>query len=504
MKQVRAVDLMGYGQQRSRELGPEQQQELLRCKGSFFAFLPYWRFRNRETGEVSSFASLWPGQQDFAELMMREKWIFALKAGKLGFTELECAYDAWVLRFGPRNARVHVFSKDHPAAQELVNYIRYGLKRLPGWMQLPVSDEPGSDSTTSLKLNAGWDDTRTLRSYAASPNAAIDQSATHVHVDELSHMQFARELWYAIETSVAPEGSLHVVTRGAGDDVFSAELWRTAEAGTSKLVPFFAPWHARPDRDAGWREGQSGTLLSHHLLRFAPETAEDALAGDETAEYIPLEVWDRCYDPSLPSLDIIDRTPYVLGVDASVTNDMFAIVVASRRPDMHDAPAIRGCKVWDPAKSGGRIDFDEIERWIRWFCDGGCRNQHPRSQPLPGCADCDRKHFPIGKRYVAQIAYDPYQLEAMMQRFWDVAWASEFDQGKERLMADSSLSHLALRGLLAHNGSTALREHVSNARAKIPVDEDNKLRIVKRSPSKKIDLVVAASMAVHRVMELNL
>ena len=32
----------------------------------------------------------------------------------------------------------------------------------------------------------------------------------------------------------------------------------------------------------------------------------------------------------------------------------------------------------------------------------------------------------------------------------------------------------------------------------------DKLRIVKRSPSKKIDLVVAASMAVHRVMELNL
>ncbi len=504
MKQVRAVDLMGYGQQRSRELTPEQQQELLRCKTSFFAFVPYWRFRNRETGEVSSFASLWPGQQDFAELMMRQKWIFALKAGKLGFTELECAYDAWVLRFGPRNARVHVFSKDHPASQELVRYIRFGLKHLPHWMQLPVSDEAGSDSTTSLKLNAGWDDTRTLRSYAASPNAAIDQSATHVHVDELSHMQFARELWYAIETSVAPGGSLHIVTRGAGDDVFSAELWRTAEAGTSRLVPFFAPWYARPDRDRQWREEQSGTLHQHYLLRFAPETAEDALAGDETAEYIPMEIWDQCHDENLPKLLPGDRTPLVMGVDAAVTGDQFAIVLVSRHPQDRSRVAIRACKVWSPADFGGRIDFHHVERFIFWLLRGGCPKEHPQVAPEQGCYDCHRQHFPYPGFNIRQIAYDPYQMESMVQRLNSIVWCRPFNQGTDRLRADAGMASLALRGYLVHNGSSAMREHVQNARAKLQPDEDSKLRIVKRAPDKKIDLVVAASMAVHEAMRLNL
>lgn len=506
MRLLSARDLMGYGRERRRALNPQQREELHRCRESFLHFLPYWRFRNRETGEVCSFGDLWPGQREFAELMTREPWLFALKAGKLGFTELECAYDGWVLRFGPRNARVHLFSKDHPAAQELVRYVRFGLSHLPSWMQLPLADEAGSSSTTSIKLDAGWDDTRALVAYAASANAAIDQSASHVHLDELAHMQFAQDLWYAVETSVAPGGSCHIVTRGAGEDVFAAELWRSAENGTGRLHPFFAPWSARPDRDQGWREEQGAHLHAHQLLRFAPETAADALAGDETAEYIPLEVWDRCHDPSLKTLRPEDDTPIVLGVDASVTGDMFAVVAVSRRPNRPDEPAIRACKAWSPADFGGRIDFDYVENWLRVICDGGCPQGHPRSNPDGECQDCRRRHFPIPPHNVVQIAYDPYQLEGLMQRLKqsESAWCRAFNQTTDRLQADASFAHLALRGALVHNGDSRMRDHIGNARAKLQADEDSRMRVVKKAPDRKIDLVVAASMAVSEAMRLNL
>jgi phage terminase large subunit-like protein len=104
------------------------------------------------------------------------------------------------------------------------------------------------------------------------------------------------------------------------------------------------------------------------------------------------------------------------------------------------------------------------------------------------------------------MTYDRYQMEEMAQRLRRdrVAWCKEFPQGTERLIADSKLHQLALRRALAHNGDEGLREHVLNARAKLSRDEDSKMRIIKRARNRKIDLVVAASMAVDRVLHLNI
>ena len=241
-------------------------------------------------------------------------------------------------------------------------------------------------------------------------------------------------------------------------------------------------------------------------MHFAPECPEDALAGDDTAVYIPMEIWDRCVDRSLPELQPGDRTPIVLGVDASVTGDMFAVVAVSRHPQRPEDPAIRACKAWRPSDSGGRVDFNETERFIRLVCGGGCSNAHPRKMRDPSCTACAAGDFSIPPHNVIQLAYDPYQLEDMVQRLErdGVVWCQEFPQGNERLIADGRLHKLALRGALAHDGDPMLREHIGNARAKLSKDEDSRMRIIKRAPSRKVDLAVAASMAVDRVLYLNL
>ncbi len=498
---------MGFDDEDGRDLTPDQMAELEACRNSFRHFLPHWQFTNRETGEITSFSSLWQGQEQFARLIESESWIFALKAGKLGFTELECAYDAWVALFRQANSRVHLFSRDARAAQELLTPLRFGLTHLPAWMQLPVmGDEPGGDTVNSLKLEAGADDIRRIISYAAGPHVSIDQTATHSHVDELAHMPFPDRTWSAIQSTVAPHGSCHIVTRGAGDDNYVATLWTAAETGTSRLTPFFAPWTARPGRDRAWREEQAVTMPYQGLLHFAPESPEDALAGDDTAIYIPLEVWDRCYDPDLQPLAPGDQTPIVLGVDASVTGDMFGVVAVSRHPERHDAPAIRACKGWSPSESGGRIDFDDVERFIRFICGGGCPAGHPKEMPHPSCQACAAGDFSLPPHKVVQIAYDMYQMEDMVQRLRRerVVWCDEFPQTTERQIADGLMLRLALRGVLAHNGDPLLREHIGNARAKLSKEDDSRMRIIKRAPNRKIDLAVAASMAVRRVLYLNL
>ncbi len=273
-------------------VSPEQQNEVVQCALSFRRFLRHWHFKNRETGAVSAFGScdcepqhpwaLWPGQEEFASAMEAHPWLFGLKAGKLGFTELECAFDGWVARFRQPNARIHLFSKDDDASKLLLEYVRFGLTHLPEWMQLPVMEGvAGGNNTRSLKLYASPDDERVIVSFPASPNVSIDQSATHTHVDELARMLFTEQTWTAIETTVAPTGSCHIVTRGAGDANYSATIYKKAVAGESKLYPFFASWHMRPDRDAGWYDQERREHTDIGIKQFAPRTWQEALSGGE-------------------------------------------------------------------------------------------------------------------------------------------------------------------------------------------------------------------------------
>ena len=502
---ILATALMGFDDEDDDQpaLTSAQLAERQTCSNSFLYFVRYWQFRNRETGEISSFASLWEGQLEFALRMVEQRWVFALKAGKLGFTELECAYDAWVALFRQPNARVHLFSRDAAAARDLLRYIRFGILHLPEWLRFPIhAEEPGSDTMTSLKLDAGPDDVRTIVSYAAGPHVSIDQSATHVHVDELARMPHPEETWSAIQSTVAPSGSCHIVTRGNDGD-FIMMLWEAAEAGEGLLMPYFAAYTARP-RPEAWKVDQSGTMSMQQLLHFAPETAAEALAGDETSEYIAAATWNACYDEKLTQLRAGSREPIVLGVDAAVTGDCFAVVAVSRHPQRHDDVAIRNCKVWRPSDHGGRVDFDEVERFIRWVIQGGCPQQHPPSMPLDGCRDCAAGNFTAPAYNVVMVTYDPYQMESMAQRLKSIVWCFPFPQGREREIADSQMHKLALRGQLTHTGIAELGEHVLNARAKLSKDEDSRMRMIKRSPSRKIDLAVAASMAIDRCRYLNI
>ena len=488
--------------------------ELKACAEDFRHFLRYWHFKNRESGEVLTFTNLWPGQEALADQMAEHKWVFALKAGKLGFTELEIAFDAWVAIFGPPNARVHLFSKDSDASRELLRYLKFGLFKLPSWMRVRFNQEQAGGLTArSVRFRASWmgpDDERTVVSYAATGNVAIDQTATHNHVDELSHMQDAEALWNSVATTVAPEGSCHIVTRGAGDSVYSATLWEAAQSGSSKLVAFFAPYDARPGRDAAYRAREAASLTDLGLSYFLPETPEDALRGDDTSPYIPLERWDQLLH-ELPPMRPGDRTPLVIALDAAVSSDCFAVVGATRHPDRPDDVAIRFSKIWKPSDfPDGRIDFREPENLVRLLCKGGCRAGHAR--PLPkeklrdDCEFCQKEEWALQPMNVVEVTYDPHQLVDMEQRLTraGIAYMSAFEQGQERLIGDGLMYRMAMQGTLTHHGDSNLREHIGNAKAQIPKGEDAKMRIVKKAPQRKVDAAVAAAMAVKRCLDLPL
>jgi phage terminase large subunit-like protein len=68
---------------------------------------------------------------------------------------------------------------------------------------------------------------------------------------------------------------------------------------------------------------------------------------------------------------------------------------------------------------------------------------------------------------------------------------------KERLQADADLLQIVLESRIVHDGNGILRDHMRNADKSVDTT-GSRLRIVKRVESRKIDAVVALSMACYQ------
>jgi phage terminase large subunit-like protein len=164
------------------------------------------------------------------------------------------------------------------------------------------------------------------------------------------------------------------------------------------------------------------------------------------------------------------HTPLVIALDAAKggeTNlpDCFAMVAVSRQGEIVQ---VRYCGIWTPNPV---LDFEPIENELVRLCQ---------------------------QFSVIEVAYDPYQLHDMATRLKKrgIANFREFSQGKDRLMADKQLQDLIMSRRIAHDGNPLLRQHIDNANIKKGGPDG--VRIVKRSPSLKVDAAVALSMAASR------
>jgi hypothetical protein len=262
---------------------PDDLDLLIRLATDFRAFLDVWQFRAQEAGEIQVLGEvLWEAQEEFVRMTAApealdqhtgKSWVYFLKARKLGETTIACAYDAWVMRARDTNARVHLFSRRDDAAQELLAAVRFGLERLPAWLQLPVTRK----TTHEYQLGAGPDDRRLAKAYPADRETAVENSCTHGHVDEWARMGNPCKVWQAIEPTMA--GSCHIVTTGLGPTNYSSTYWRKCLAGDARHHPCFIGALARPDRTETWLKGKRASMDEQQFRQEYPSSWEDALFG---------------------------------------------------------------------------------------------------------------------------------------------------------------------------------------------------------------------------------
>jgi len=190
--------------------------------------------------------------------------------------------------------------------------------------------------------------------------------------------------------------------------------------------------------------------------------------------FVPLEWWDpgcRMAPADVPPY-APGRDPLVVALDAAVSGDTFGMVGLSRHGDRTH---VRYVRKW-VAPAGGKIDYSGPREEIRRLA-----NEHN----------------------VICFTYDPYQLHSLMTDLSQElsVWMRVFGQQAERLIADKELYDAIQGHRVGHNGEPELIEHIQNANVK--TEGDNKMRIVKRSETSKVDLAVCLSMANHVAMKLN-
>lgn len=255
---------------------------------------------------------------------------------------------------------------------------------------------------------------------------------------------------------------------GQIDLSYDAHDLRDIEVFENKAARLFTLWNTRPRLPF-----QSPEYYAQESALLDP-TEFNRVHRNQWASsadiFVPSEWWESCKS-EVPT--ITDKDSIVIGIDAAVSNDSFAIVAVSKH---EQSIHVRYVNEWKPPK-GGQIDFREPELELRRL---------------------------IKEYKVVCVVYDAYQLHDLMTRLGNerIAWFEAFGQTRPRLEADKALYDMIRDRRIKHNGDAILTAHVQNANRSL--EKDNKMRIIKRAEHLKIDCVVALSMAAHQALSLNI
>ncbi|MDD5191283.1 MAG: hypothetical protein PHE50_09620 [Dehalococcoidales bacterium] len=194
----------------------------------------------------------------------------------------------------------------------------------------------------------------------------------------------------------------------------------------------------------------------HHNQRTSGESA-----------FVTEEQWQACYSADVRPFMPGEKVKLFLGADASTSHDYTSLVGCDEYGD------VRLVRVWKPKKILGiragkpTVDLDVTigQEVINLYNSGN----------------------------VSCVVYDPWQLAAVATK-WEKAGIKtvEMPQTAQRVEADTALFNAIISGQIRHYKNADLDEAVRNA---IVLETPRGIRLAKEKASRKIDPLVALSMA---------
>lgn len=186
--------------------------------------------------------------------------------------------------------------------------------------------------------------------------------------------------------------------------------------------------------------------------------------------FVTEEQWQACIDPDLHPLQSYESVNLYLGADASTSHDHTALVGVTAGSN---GVEVRFVKVWKPRTIAGiRMGKPTID--IEATIGQEVLNLHDA-----GLVSC--------------VVYDPFQMHSVAVG-WEKAGVRciEMPQTTQRVEADTALFNAINSGHIRSFDSLELTEAVRNA---VVIETPRGIRLAKEKASRKIDPLVALSMA---------
>ncbi|OJW05579.1 MAG: hypothetical protein BGO39_02890 [Chloroflexi bacterium 54-19] len=230
-----------------------------------------------------------------------------------------------------------------------------------------------------------------------------------------------------------------------------------------------------------------------------------------TKKFVDSNLWRACALSPKEFKELLDKhvlepdDPMVAGIDAAVTRDNFAVSLVSR---VDDTAYVRMTRLWVPPPGKREINFAGPEYFLRWLvtpADEFVQDDNDQPLPNPETGELERGL----DLNIISFSYDPYQLVDMSQRLRraGVGNFEPFNQNTLRAEADSLFQTLIYRRGVRHLNDPDLNRHMENANSQVTyignsdTGQPSKIRLVKKTTTDKIDLAVATSMAVYRIIK---
>lgn len=322
-----------------------------------------------------------------------------------------------------------------------------------------------------------------LRALPSEEAALQGYDPTFTVVDELHVVDSA--VWEAVTLAAGkrPESLTLAISTPAGD--LDGVMWRLVQHGRQGddpsfvLIEYAAPDGCEIDDLDAWRQANPalGDFLAVDALKATLRTTREATfrryrlgqwAGDSDDAWMDREAWAACeLDTELP-----DGATIVLGFDGSASGDSTALVAAT----VSEIPHLAVLGLWEKS---------DDPRW-----------RVPRGDVM----NTIREAF---ARYdVVTLNADPWGWRSELEQLTDefpgriVEWPT--NQVSRMAPATDRFYAAVTTGQLTHDGNPRLTSHIMNAIAKSTAAGDVIVKDQRHGRKRKIDLAIAAIVAVER------
>lgn len=232
----------------------------------------------------------------------------------------------------------------------------------------------------------------------------------------------------------------------------------------------FCLWNTSPQH--WWQDDEYYAAEREALLPEEFDRVHRNKFSSPMAKFVPNEWWDECTEDVEDWPKFRKREPVIITLDAAVTDDSFGLVAGVRRGE-----------------------HTYVIYTQKWVAEKGEKIDYVGTKNAPG-PELELRRL-LRKYRVIEVRYDRYMLHDMMTRLskkprFRRTEFIDFSQQGKRAVADRQL-YTTIKEVRVHaRDEPDLTEHIQNANRQNK--GDNKMRIVKRSDEKKIDLTICLSM----------